>query len=73
MSAHANHSLLNRRSLIALAVVEIVLFVLAGVTANSHSHPGTVSNIITVTYLIGVVPVLVLATALLTRSWKAAR
>jgi hypothetical protein len=73
MSAHSNHSLLNRRNLIALAVVEVVLFVLAGVTSKSHSHPGTVSNIFWVIFLIGVVVLVVLGIAALIRSLRVAR
>jgi len=36
--------LFRRRNLLVLLVVEVVLFVLAGVTSKNSSHPGTVSN-----------------------------
>jgi hypothetical protein len=37
--------ILRRRNLLALFVIEVVLFVLAGVTSKTNSHPGTVSNV----------------------------
>ena len=37
--------ILRRRNALVLFVVEVVLFVLAGVTSKSNKHPGTVSNV----------------------------
>jgi uncharacterized membrane protein YdcZ (DUF606 family) len=52
---------LGRRNLIALLVVDVVLFVLAGVTSGKNSkHPGTVSNIFWWLFLIGVLALIVL-------------
>ena len=53
--------LLRRRNLLGLFVVEVVLFVLAGVTAKSNKHPGTVSNVFWDVFLVGVVLLVLLA------------
>ena len=37
---------LSRRTWIGLVLGDVVLFVLANVTAKNSSHPGTVSNIL---------------------------
>lgn len=50
----------NRRNLIILAVVDVVLFVIANATSKSHAHPGTTSNIAWYAFLVGVVLLIVL-------------
>ena len=55
---------LRRRNLLVLFVVEVVLFVLAGVTSKNSSHPGTVSNVFWGVFLVGVVVLVVLAIAI---------
>ena len=59
---------LSRRNLIYLAVADVVLFVLAGVTSKSSSHPGTVSNVFWVVFLIGTGLLIVLAVVALVQS-----
>ena len=62
--------LLRRRNLLALFIVEVVLFVLAGVTSKSNSHPGTVSNVFWVVFLVGVVVLIVLVIATVVQSLR---
>lgn len=57
-----------RRNLIALAVLDAVLFLLANITSKSHSHPGTLSNIFWYAFLIGVVLLIVLVILTLIQS-----
>jgi len=59
---------LRRRNLLAIFVVEVVLFVLAGVTSKNSHHPGTVSNVFWDVFLVGVVLLVVLAVAALVQS-----
>ena len=61
---------LRRRNLLALFIVEVVLFVLAGVTSKSNSHPGTVSNVFWVVFLVGVVVLIVLVIATVVQSLR---
>jgi hypothetical protein len=53
--------ILRRRNALVLFVVEVVLFVLAGVTSKSNKHPGTVSNVFWDVFLVGVVLLVLLA------------
>ncbi len=55
---------LSRRRWIGLVAVEVVLFVLANITAKNSSNPGTVSNVFFVASVIGAV--LLIALALIT-------
>jgi hypothetical protein len=57
--------MLTRRNLIALAVLDAVLFLLANITSKSHSHPGTLSNVFWYAFLIGVLLLIVLGLATL--------
>jgi hypothetical protein len=41
------------RTLIALFVADVVIFALSYVTSKSNSHPGTVSNVLWVVFLLG--------------------
>jgi len=52
--------ILRRRNLLGLLVVEVVLFVLAGVTSKNSKHPGTLSNVFWDVFLVGVVLLIVL-------------
>jgi hypothetical protein len=58
----------TRRTLIALAIADVVLFVIANVTANSSSSPGTVSNVAWVLCLLGFFSLVVLAVLALAQS-----
>ncbi len=59
---------LNRRNLVFLAVADALLFLLANVTAKSHSHPGTTSNVFWYAFLIGVLLLIVLGLLVLIQS-----
>lgn len=50
----------NRRHLMGLLVIEVALFVIAGVTSKNSHHPGTVSNVFWDVFLIGVVVLILL-------------
>jgi uncharacterized membrane protein YhaH (DUF805 family) len=52
--------ILRRRNLLGLLVVEVVLFVLAGVTSKNSKHPGTLSNVFWDVFLVGVVLLILL-------------
>jgi hypothetical protein len=43
----------SRRTWIALVVADVVLFVLANLTAKNSSHPGTASNALFVAFVTG--------------------
>jgi low temperature requirement protein LtrA len=59
---------LNRRNLLALLGVDVVLFVLSNVVAKNASHPGTASNVLWVAFLVGVLALIVLGLATLVQS-----
>jgi MYXO-CTERM domain-containing protein len=67
-----NHSVIRVRNAVALAVADVVLFVIANVTAKNSSHPGTVSNIAFVAFLVGLVLLIALGAAVLIRRRRAA-
>ncbi len=52
---------LSRRSWIGLVAFEVALFALANLTAKNSSHPGTVSNVFFVAFVIGAVLLITLA------------
>lgn len=52
---------LNRRTWIGLLAVEVALFLLANLTAKNSTHPGTVSNVFFVAFVIGAVLLIALA------------
>jgi hypothetical protein len=64
---------LRRRNVLVLFVVEVVLFVLAGVTAKNNHHPGTVSNVLWAMFLVGVVLLVLLAIATLLQAARRSR
>jgi len=59
---------LSRRNLIYLVVVDVVLFVLSNVTSKNASHPGTVSQVLWIAFLVGVLALIVLGVEALLRS-----
>jgi hypothetical protein len=63
----------SRRNLLGLLVVDVVVFVLSNVTANSDRHPGTVSNILWVVFLVGLVLLLVTTVTTMVRSARSRR
>lgn len=65
--------LLTRRNLAGLLVLDVVLFVLANVTINSNKHPGTLSNVCWVAFLIGAVLFVLLALVALVASMRSRR
>lgn len=54
---------LNRRTWIGLVIADVVLFVLANLTAKNSSHPGTASNAFFIAFVIGAVLLITLAIA----------
>jgi choline-glycine betaine transporter len=62
---------INRRTLIVLAVVDVLLFVLANVTIKNDKTPGTVSDVFWITFLIGVALLIVLGVVTVIKSRRA--
>ena len=54
---------LSRRTWIGLVMADVVLFVLANLTAKNSSHPGTASNALFTAFVIGAVVLITLAIA----------
>jgi hypothetical protein len=54
---------LSRRTWIGLVVVDVMLFALANLTAKNSSHPGAVSNVFFIAFVIGAVLLVALAIA----------
>ena len=65
--------MITRRNVIALVVVEVVLFALANVTANSPAHPGTASQVTWWAFLIGLLLLIVISVNAWLRRLRAAR
>ena len=63
---------LSRRTWIVLVVVDVALFALANLTANTSSHPGSASNGFFIAFVIGAVLLLALAIASVVRSRRGA-
>ena len=61
---------LSRRTWIYLVVADVVLFLLANVTAGNGDNPSTVSNVIWAAFLIATVLLIVLAVVTLVRSLR---
>jgi MYXO-CTERM domain-containing protein len=59
---------ISRRAWIGFVVADVLLFVLANLTANTSSHPGTLSNVFFVAFVIGLALLLVLAVLAAVRS-----
>jgi hypothetical protein len=67
-----NHSIIGVRNAVGLAVADLVLFVIANVTAKNSSHPGTVSNIAFVAFSVGLPLLIALGAAALIRHRRTA-
>ena len=63
---------LSRRTWISLVVADVVLFVLANLTAKNSSHPGTASNVFFAAFVIGAVLLITLAIAAVVKSRRGA-
>jgi hypothetical protein len=63
---------LSRRNLIALAVANVVIFVLSNVVAKNSRHPGTASEVLWVIFLLGVLALVVLGILAMVRRRRAA-
>jgi hypothetical protein len=59
---------LSRRTWVGLIVADVVLFVLANLTAKNSSHPGTVSNVFFGAFAVGAVLLITLAIFTVVRS-----
>ncbi len=73
MSINANRMSISRASWAAYAVVEVVLFLIANLTAKNGNHPGTVSNIFFAAFVAGLAIALLLGAWELVRSRRATR
>jgi hypothetical protein len=63
---------LSRRTWTGLVVADVVLFVLANLSAKKSSHPGTASNLFFAAFAIGAVLLIALAIATMVRSRRGA-
>jgi hypothetical protein len=73
MSSNADSlTALSRRTWITLVVTDVVLFVLANLTAKNSSHPGSASNALFIAFAIGAVLLITLAIATVVRSRRGA-
>ena len=52
---------ISRRAWIGCVVADVVLFLLANLTAKNSSHPGTLSNVFFVAFVIGTALLIALA------------
>lgn len=68
MSINSSRLSLTRNAWIVYLLVEVALFLLASLTANSSSHPGTVSNVFFVAFIAGLVLAVLLGASELIRS-----
>jgi uncharacterized membrane protein len=64
-------TLLTRRNLLVLLVIDVVVFVLSNLVAKNSSHPGTASQVLWIAFLVGVVALIVLGVVALVRSRRA--
>jgi hypothetical protein len=65
----SSRAIFTRRNMIVYVVIEVVLFVLANVTAKSASYPGPLSNMLWGLFCFGLL-VLIVAEA---RTWRSSR
>ena len=63
---------LSRRTWIGVVVADVVLFVLANLTAKNSSDPGTASNVFFIAFVIGAVLLITLAIATVVKSRQGA-
>jgi hypothetical protein len=73
MSARSYRPAITRQKLIGVVVIEIVLFLLANVTAKNSHHPGLISNVFWIAFLAGAALLIILALATLVRKLVPAR
>ena len=73
MSANPFRPVITRWKLIGFVAIELVLFLLANVTAKNASHPGAVSNVLWGAFLIGAGLLIVVALMTLVRRRQAVR
>jgi hypothetical protein len=58
----------SRRAWIGFVVADVVLFLLANLTAKNSSHPGTLSNVFFVAFVIGTALLIALAVLTIVQS-----
>jgi hypothetical protein len=73
MSVNPSRLAISRTGWMLYAIVEVALFAGANLTAQSSSHPGTVSNVFFITFIAGLVLAIVLGAATLLRQRSAGR
>ncbi len=65
MSLNPSRVAISRTGWILYAIVEVALFLAANLTAKNSSHPGTVSNIFLIAFIVGLVMAFLLGAATL--------
>jgi hypothetical protein len=73
MSVNLSRFAINRRGWIIYAIAEVCLFAIANLAAKNSSHPGTISNIAFIAFVIGLGVAAMLAAATVIRHRRAAR
>jgi hypothetical protein len=73
MSVDSSRFSISRTGWIIYLAVEVALFVTANLASKNASHPGTVSNIAFVAFIVGVVVAVMLGAATLIHRRRAAR
>ena len=67
MSLNPGRPALSRTGWIAYAIAEVALFAAANLTAKSSSHPGAVSNVFFITFIVGLALAFLLGASTLIR------
>jgi F420-0:gamma-glutamyl ligase-like protein len=73
MSLNPSRVAISRTGWMLYAIVEVALFIGANFTAKNSSHPGTVSNVFFITFIVGLVLAVLLGAATLIRQRSAMR
>ncbi len=71
MSLNPSRLAIGRTGWMLYVIVEVALFLTANLTAKNSSHPGTVSNVFFITFIVGLVMGLLFAAATLIRQRRA--
>jgi hypothetical protein len=73
MSLNPSRLSISPAGWVTYGIVEIGLFVIANLTSKSSSHPGTVSNIAFIAFIVGLVLAVALGAATLIHQRRARR
>ena len=70
MSINSRRFSLTRHAWIVYLLIEVALFLMANITAKNSSHPGTVSNVVFIAFITGLVLAVLLGATELIRSQR---